>query len=1109
MAGTIKGIIVEIGGDTSGLQKALSKVNSATSSLSKELRGVNSLLKLDPKNTELVAQKQEILSENIENTKKQLQTLTSVQDQVYKKWQKYIELEPRIKEVASSIETTKNRLEQLKKEQEKAQKEFEKGKITEEQYNKINKEFTECKQSLEELRKEQKELNKETVPTENYRAFKREIEQTKQELAELQVQASKWTTAGKAAEEWGNKIDNLGSKIDNLGNKLTTRVTAPLIALGVVGVKSAAEQEAAMQQVELIYGNASDTIKDFAENTAIAYNISTSDAYKYAQVYGNLIQSITNDEEKNALYTQQLLKASSIIASATGRTMEDVMDRIRSGLLGNTEAIEDLGVNVNVAMLETTDAFKKFAGDKSWKQLDFQTQQQIRLFAILEQTTKKYGNEVNKNTSSDIQRLSAKFKNLTSQLSKKLLPIADKLIDKAENFLDSLEDLDDEQIDNIINIGLMVAAAGPLVKILGTTTKVAGGTVKGLGTLSQAIALTGKTSTTAFGQASSATQTLAKAFTALTSPAGLAVTAIGTLAGAIVYFSQKQTDAQKAAKELADEMANQKQSLEEYNQSVQDTLNANLSHIDSVENLKDELKTLVDENGKVKEGYESRVDFILNELNEALGTEYDLNGDVIDSYKDLQKEIDTLIEKKRAQIFLESYEEDYKNAIENQTNAVENMKTAYEQLSSYMQDYGTDLEGLRTKAEDLRDLQEEWFAKPGASAFLKSEEYRKEAEALENVIKAYDDAEWAVQDYTNKVNQYTSNYELFVEEKYSEIGKTVTQTTQDWSDASLETIQTSITEQGKALDAYENIYRETGNTVAQDLANQSIENIQSLAKELASRTSTINELGENEINAWKALAENSFAVYSENVSKMAPEMQKKIQEATGVVIANTDEFAKQAGIMGEKVASEFDKNGQAKQEALKTLQGYYEGLNDKEKNELLKETVGDKADEVAKQFEKGDYETSGKNVLEGIYNGLNNGSLGQSLIDKAAGIAKSIAAQFNIQWDEHSPSKLMEQKTEYLLEPIGTVFSKREKNLVKDARILAKNIVKGFDSSFDLDSKLLTPSPKALNALSTNVIDNTKTVFTTPQIVFNVQELDEAKLEQCFNYINRKFGSQY
>lgn len=79
MSGSIKGIIVEIGGDTSGLQKALSKVNSATSSLSKELRGINSLLKLDPKNTELLAQKQTVLKENIAQTTKKVEELKKAQ----------------------------------------------------------------------------------------------------------------------------------------------------------------------------------------------------------------------------------------------------------------------------------------------------------------------------------------------------------------------------------------------------------------------------------------------------------------------------------------------------------------------------------------------------------------------------------------------------------------------------------------------------------------------------------------------------------------------------------------------------------------------------------------------------------------------------------------------------------------------------------------------------------------------------------------------------------------------------------------------------------------------------------------------------------------------
>lgn len=84
MAGSIKGIIVEIGGDTSGLQKALSKVNSATSSLSKELRGINSLLKLDPSNTTLLAQKQEVLAENIEKTSEKLKKLKKAQEEADK-----------------------------------------------------------------------------------------------------------------------------------------------------------------------------------------------------------------------------------------------------------------------------------------------------------------------------------------------------------------------------------------------------------------------------------------------------------------------------------------------------------------------------------------------------------------------------------------------------------------------------------------------------------------------------------------------------------------------------------------------------------------------------------------------------------------------------------------------------------------------------------------------------------------------------------------------------------------------------------------------------------------------------------------------------------------
>lgn len=994
------------------------------------------MLKLDPKNTELLTQKQELLNKQIQETSQELELLKKHQQDVSKSGQE----------------------------------------LTEEEQKK-------------------------------YRNLQREIINTENKLKNLKVEASNWTTAGRAIEEYGTKIQNLGNKIDGVGNKLTTRLTLPLATLGAMGVQSAAMQEAAMQQVELIYGKAADSIKDFAENTAISYNMSTSEAYKYSQIYGNLIQSITDDEEENALYTQQLLKASSVIASATGRTMEDVMDRIRSGLLGNTEAIEDLGVNVNVSLLESTDAFKKFAGDKSWKQLDFQTQQQIRLFGILEQTTKKYGDEVNDNTSSDIQRLTAKFKNLTSSLSKKLLPIASKLIDKADNFLDKLEDLDDEQMDNIINIGLMVAAAGPLVKITGKVVNVIGGATEGIGVFSQAIAVaTNKTTSNV-----TAVNNLAKAFSAIASPVGAFSLILGGVIGAATILTKEELAYANAISESSKKMQEAIETQNQFRASQDELLNNNLSEIADIQKLSDELQTLVDKNGKVKKGYEDRVDFILGKLNGALGTEAELNGNVVDSYDELIDSIEELIQKKKIESILDNEKAKYDEAMKNRTAAYDDMIAKENELAN-----------AKAKVQEIQDKIDNTDKRFGTLINNYKTQLSHAKAVQQQAQQNLDDSKSMYQMYLNDIATYENDYSVMMTGSNEEINKliasrtyTYQQNSSDIGEAINHNIQQIQYEVAQYKIAREQDLQNQDEVNAQKNQNQieaGEQQLRNLADQLSAMTSTTQEMTPQQVEAWKNLATGSYSIYSEYVGKMPKEMQQKIQDATGVVIAKTPEFKKQAGIMGKEVVSEFDKNGEAKKEALKNLQGFYEGLSDKDKKKLLTSTVGNLADKVAKEFEKGDYETSGKNVLEGIYKGLNNGSLGKSLIDKAAGLAKNIAEQFNIKWDEHSPSKLMEKKTEYLLQPIGTVMDKNKRNLISKAGKLAKGIVDGFSKKFDLDPNLMKLNLKSMNmnsALSNKIIDSTKTIYTTPQIVFNVQELDQAKLEQCFNYVNRKFGSKY
>ena len=119
--GNIKGITVTIGGNTGPLDKALQGVNKTSRDLQNELRQVEKLLKLDPTNTELLAQKQKILADSVENTK--------------------------------------DKLSKLKEAEKQAQQQFKEGKISEEQYRALEREIVSSEQNLKSLEKQGKKTN--------------------------------------------------------------------------------------------------------------------------------------------------------------------------------------------------------------------------------------------------------------------------------------------------------------------------------------------------------------------------------------------------------------------------------------------------------------------------------------------------------------------------------------------------------------------------------------------------------------------------------------------------------------------------------------------------------------------------------------------------------------------------------------------------------------------------------------------------------------------------------------------------------------------------------------------------------------------------------------
>lgn len=112
----IEGITVQIGGDTTGLSKALGGINSQIGTTKSQLKDVERLLKLDPKNTELLRQKQKLLKEEISETKEKLQSLKEAEKQV--------------------------------------QQQMKEGKVSQEQYDKLRREIIETETSLKNLEKQ-------------------------------------------------------------------------------------------------------------------------------------------------------------------------------------------------------------------------------------------------------------------------------------------------------------------------------------------------------------------------------------------------------------------------------------------------------------------------------------------------------------------------------------------------------------------------------------------------------------------------------------------------------------------------------------------------------------------------------------------------------------------------------------------------------------------------------------------------------------------------------------------------------------------------------------------------------------------------------------------
>jgi TP901 family phage tail tape measure protein len=522
VANRIKGITVEIGGDTTGLDKALKSVNTSIKSTQSALKDVNRLLKLDPSNTELLSQKQRLLKD--------------------------------------AIAATKEKLDSLKVAQEQAKQQLENGELGQDKYDALQREIVETEEELRRLQQEaattNTALSKIDVAGQKMETVGNSIAGAgKKMMGVTTVIGGVGVAAVKTAADFdsamsqvaavsgatGKDFDALRNKAREMGAKTKFSATEAAEAMNYMAM-AGWKTEDMLDGIEGVMNLAAASGEDLAATSDIvtdaltAFGLSAKDSGHFADI----LAAASSNANTNVSMMGETFKYCAPIAGALGFSAEDTAEAI--GLMANAgikssqagtalrTIMNNLAGDVKISgkaigdvTIATTNA------DSSMRDLSDILADCRSAFGNLTESEKAQAAEslVGKNAMSgflalmnagedDIAKLSSAIDNcdgsaekmamtmqdnlagqltiLKSQLQELaisfgdiLMPAIRSIVSKLQGFVDKLNGMDEGTKRTIVTIALLVASIGPLLVIIGTAISKIGVAMQGVVKLANCI----------------------------------------------------------------------------------------------------------------------------------------------------------------------------------------------------------------------------------------------------------------------------------------------------------------------------------------------------------------------------------------------------------------------------------------------------------------------------------------------------------------------------------------------------------------------------------------------------------------------------------------------
>lgn len=990
-------------------RKALNQISMNLKELSSQMKVVSTSFSNNDKSIEALTSKQKVLNDTLTQQKSKLSTLqsqyASMETQYNNQTAKHAQLldaynaeKAKLGEIGRTLGTTSQ------------------------EYQDQNKKVAELANAVTKSTQAQdaneKSMSKMRIEINNAQAVCNETERA---LHDLGKEAE---DSGKEAEKAGDGFTVFKGIVANLATSAIQsaisglkKLGSSLINIGKQAYSNYATYEQLVGGIETLFGESSDKLIKYANNAYATAGLSANEYMEQATSFSaTLLQGLQGDTEQAVAYADLAIKDMSDNANKMGTDMQMIenayqgfakqnytmLDNLKLGYGGTAGEMARL-INDSGVLGDAIEVTAKTVKDVPFNQIIdaiHKTQQQIGITGTtaLEASDTIEGSTKAVNASwqnlltgiadgnADLSDLLKKFTNNLITMAKNSVPRIKQIVSGMFSGIKTmLREFAPEVADTILPIvekisGIVKTLGSFIVNNFSTIAPIILGIATAFGVWNAAMAITGTitAATTAVSGLTAGVGLATKAQTVWNAvmsanPIGAVVTAVALLTTGLIALSEHFNklpddiaetnsilDAQRSAIE------HDAQAWESLKETQQNAVNAGLTELSYYETLADELSTIVDENGKVKKGYEERASFISDQLSQALGKEIQVTDGIIENYQEMQDEIDALMDKKRAQIILDSQEALYKEAIENRTAALLELNAAEETLNT-------------TKARLVEAEQEyrhaEESMETGRMAALKKEIEARQ-EAVNSAQKNYDDQEALLAEYAYNIGVYEQNMALAHEGNYDQMSTISWDYVKDYqnaSDAQKKQLEDQIKAEETNLEKLRSWKQQNGTDIYNDQIDASTKRLAQLRDEMKQYESA-TESGLTEVRQdWKT------------------SLGEQLSEITGqkVEFKNASNGLTQMYIEGVEVG---------KPQTKKAMQ------------ELVKDSISAVSEGNAQA------KAAGENLIEGVNSGIKNEKKQSSVFNSIKNFGSKLLSKLKSSLQEHSPSKATKEMGQFLMQ---------------------------------------------------------------------------------------------